>query len=78
MLLVLCGFAPVLGFELRVAPGSATLAKITDPAQKQSGTTGFMLELSDTEIPASFGAPRSFKCGNWCFSVVVLSDVFDC
>ncbi|XP_024376860.1 uncharacterized protein [Physcomitrium patens] len=43
------------GFGIRVTPEVATLATIADPVQKRSETTsGFMLELSDTEIPASF------------------------
>jgi translation initiation factor 1 len=46
--------SPLACFGLGLRPCSQQLAKITDPGQKQSGTSGFMLELSDTEIPASF------------------------
>ena len=56
-------------------PRLATLVKITDPRQKQSGTSGFMLELSDTEIPASFGASRGLTSP---IIVVMLSVVGVC
>jgi hypothetical protein len=57
-------------------PRFATLAKITDPGQKQSGTSGFMLELSDTEIPASFGASRASELHRLLLVLLSLSAVF--
>lgn len=42
-------------FAIRVPLELATLVTSSDPAQRQFVTSGFMLDLSETVIPASFG-----------------------
>jgi hypothetical protein len=49
---------------------------ITDLGQKQSGTSGFMLELSNTEIPASFGTSRASELHRLLLVLLSLNAMF--